>query len=80
MRTFLLTRGVLALFLIAIAVLVPEAQQTASTTKPNAGATTSEENRPLTALPYSPSLDPTSMDRSVDPCVDLYTYSCGGWM
>src|SRR5438309_9348675 len=31
------------------------------------------------ALPYSPSLDLNSMDRSVDPCVDLYTYSCGGW-
>src|SRR5256885_4427201 len=31
------------------------------------------------ALPYSPSLDLNSMDRSVDPCVDLYHYSCGGW-
>ena len=31
------------------------------------------------ALPYSPSLDLTSMDRSVDPCVDFYKYSCGGW-
>ena len=31
------------------------------------------------ALPYSPSLDVSSMDRSVDPCVDLYKYSCGGW-
>jgi len=31
------------------------------------------------ALPYSPSLDLTSMDKSVDPCVDLYHYSCGGW-
>jgi len=30
-------------------------------------------------LPYSPSLDLTSMDKSIDPCVDLYTYSCGGW-
>jgi putative endopeptidase len=30
-------------------------------------------------LPYSPSLDVTSMDRSVDPCADFYTYSCGGW-
>src|ERR1700693_4971597 len=31
------------------------------------------------ALPYSPSLDLSSMDKSIDPCVDLYTYSCGGW-
>jgi putative endopeptidase len=32
------------------------------------------------ALPYSPVLDPASMDRAVDPCVDFYAYSCGGWM
>jgi len=31
------------------------------------------------ALPYRPSLDLSSMDKSVDPCVDLYRYSCGGW-
>src|SRR5258706_1421497 len=31
------------------------------------------------ALPYSPSLDVSSMDKSIDPCVDLFTYSCGGW-
>jgi endothelin-converting enzyme/putative endopeptidase len=31
------------------------------------------------ALPYIPSLDITSMDKSVDPCVDLYHYACGGW-
>src|SRR5215472_12307393 len=32
-----------------------------------------------TALPYSPSLDVTSMDKTVDPCVEFYKYSCGAW-
>ncbi|MGC2271062.1 MAG: M13 family metallopeptidase [Candidatus Sulfotelmatobacter sp.] len=27
-----------------------------------------------------PVLDVTSMDRSVDPCVDFFQYSCGGWI
>jgi putative endopeptidase len=29
---------------------------------------------------HQPVLDVTSMDKSVDPCVDFFAYSCGGWI
>jgi putative endopeptidase len=29
---------------------------------------------------YEPALDVTSMDRTIDPCVDFFQYSCGGWI
>jgi endothelin-converting enzyme/putative endopeptidase len=47
----------------------------------DAKAATNEgsDDKPTVALPYTPSLDITSMDKSIDPCEDLYTYSCGGW-
>jgi putative endopeptidase len=35
--------------------------------------------QPLEAMPYSPSLNVSSLDRSVDPCEDFYKFSCGGW-
>ena len=41
----------------------------------NSSSVTSAESK----LPYTPSLDVTSMDRSVDPCVNLYQYACGSW-
>jgi len=36
-------------------------------------------DEPLNALPHTPGLDVTAMDRTADACVDFYQYSCGGW-
>ena len=37
------------------------------------------QDRPLTSLPYTPSLETKFLDRSADPCVNFYQYSCGNW-
>jgi putative endopeptidase len=29
---------------------------------------------------YTPALDVTAMDRTIDPCADFFAYSCGGWI
>ena len=63
--------------ILALAAL-PALAQAPSAAAPAAAPTTAE--RPLTALPYTPSLDTTVMDRSVDPCVDLFKFSCGKWL
>jgi len=37
-------------------------------------------NAQQSATKHEPALDLDSMDRTADPCVDFFQYSCGGWI
>jgi len=54
------------------------AQQSKPAAAPAAADAKPQQSAEAT-LPYTPSLDPAAMDRTADPCVDFYEYSCGGW-
>jgi putative endopeptidase len=55
-------------------------QQTKPATAPPPSATAAPAQAQASpALPYTPGLNPGFMDRTVDPCVDFYEYSCGAW-
>lgn len=36
--------------------------------------------QPLQSLPYSPVLNLTSLDRSINPCEDFFRFTCGNWI
>jgi putative endopeptidase len=61
----------LALALFAACIATAPAQTSPAAAPPK---------QPLADLPYSPSLDLTNLDRTADPCVDFYQFTCRGWM
>lgn len=64
-----MTKRLLCSFALAL-VMVP-------ITSGQSSPATQTSQQPL--LPYYPSLDLGSMDKTPDPCVNFYQYSCGGW-
>ncbi len=71
-----MSRSFAVLALLTVQCLAQSSPSIASNSANQAGGTSSSAEA---GLPYTPGLDLAAMDRTVDPCVDFYAYSCGGW-
>jgi putative endopeptidase len=61
----------------------PRAKLIETRTRPNpgcAGATDGADEQGVDAKPAHEQLDLSALDKSVDPCTDLFTFATGGWM
>lgn len=71
-----LVRGLAVLAILAVECFAQQTQPQKAGAPGQSDVSTSQAEP---ELPYTPSLDLAAMDTSVDPCVDFYRYSCGGW-
>jgi putative endopeptidase len=79
MRTSLLEANCMKKFAIVIALALATQFSSAQSAAPeskktSAGKQTGAEMKQI------PSFEASALDKTADPCVDFYQYSCGGWM